>query len=124
MNQEMDQGNLQQLLNQMMDQERQENEFRSQRVLLMIEEKDKEIQYLKSEMFSSTQKQLKDLMVQNEKLQMELRECQARESYWNSHQQDKEGYLALYRKYESLSEKYRKMEALKNSLNDELLLMA
>ena len=44
MNSEYDGTTIKELVNNLIEQERQDNEFRSQRVLLMIEEKDREIE--------------------------------------------------------------------------------
>ncbi|CAD8052236.1 unnamed protein product [Paramecium sonneborni] len=125
MNQEMDGNSIKELLNHLIEQERQDNEFRSQRVLLMIEEKDREIELLrlqlqKHQFNSNTKDQLKEVVKENEILQMKIQDYQAREQYFNQHQPEKESYVMLYRKYESVLDQNKKLEQINRQMNEEI----
>ncbi|XP_001347006.1 hypothetical protein (macronuclear) [Paramecium tetraurelia strain d4-2] len=129
MNQEMDGNSIKELLNHLIEQERQDIEFRSQRVLLMIEEKDREIEDLrlqlqKQQFNSNTKDQLKELVKENERLQMKIQDYQAREQYFNQHQPERESYVMLYRKYESVLDQNKKLELINRSMNDEVEIIA
>ncbi|CAD8141849.1 unnamed protein product [Paramecium octaurelia] len=129
MNQEMDGNSIKELLNHLIEQERQDNEFRSQRVLLMIEEKDREIENLrlqlqKQQFNSNTKDQLKELVKENEKLQMKIQDYQAREQYFNQHQPERESYVMLYRKYESVVDQNKKLDLINRQMNEEIEVIA
>ncbi|CAD8048459.1 unnamed protein product [Paramecium sonneborni] len=129
MNQEMDGNSIKELLNHLIQQERQENEFRSQRVLLMIDEKDREIEILrlqlqKHQFNSNTKDQLKEVVKENEILQMKIQDYQAREQYFNQHQPERESYVMLYRKYETVIDQNKKLEQINRQMNEEIEVIA